>query len=145
MPLTVTATDARAWSSWLRLARLQVGFATAQGRLSAAMREPETVTRVGLLILQEVADLPRHGDVALAAPDDPDFLVFAHYQRAATVWLDELADRGLISAVRDERVRRFERALLRYAGLGGAEPEPPGPRIVVNLTRPSYAANEVNC
>jgi len=131
VPLAVAAQDAKAWSSWLRLARLQTGFAVTQGRVSAAMREPDTVTRVVQLLVQEIAALPAVGQAVLSAPDDPDFLVFAHYQRASTVWLDELAGRGVISAQRGEGTRRFERALLDYAGLTAAdaltEARAPGP------------------
>lgn len=158
MPLAVAAESAKAWSSWLRLARLQTGFAATQGRVSAALREPETVTRVAQLILQEIAELPAAGQVTLSAPDDPDFLVFAHYQRASTVWLDELAGRGVISAQRGDGARRFERALLDYAGLATADalaeppPVPPAaaarpgqpgahrghaPRLVLDLSWPA--------
>lgn len=130
MPLMVAAEDAKAWSSWLRLARLQTGIATSQGLVSSALREPDTVSRVVRLLVREIAGLPRTGRVMLTSPDDPDFLVFAHYQRASTVWLDELAQRGIISAWREGRARSFEQALLDHAGLTRAEPVGPAPSRV---------------
>lgn len=117
MAFTADAADARAWAAWIRLALTQMGVASSAGRVSSALREPHAVAAVRHQLIAEIARGPRTGTVALRTAESPEFVMFAHYQRGASVWLAELASRGVIAAVAEPGARRFEAAMLGHVGL----------------------------
>lgn len=116
MPLAVPAAPAREWAAFTVAVRREVAAAVARGQLATDLAPPPDISSVLTSLLAEIDAAPTTADdVELATADSPSFASFAHYVRAVQVWLDELADRGIVNSRLGPAGREFQRHYIEPA------------------------------
>ena len=104
----VSASDARAWASYIRTLRSEIAEAKDAGRLPAYLAAPEPIHRTLLRILASIDALPQEpGTVDLPLPHPQRLLPFVLYQTALMPWIDRLLARGLLHTERPTGADRF--------------------------------------